>query len=136
MATSTPPARVLTELDHIRITNLLKHPGMAFAAELESVIDNAELVSSYQVPPQLITMNSRVLIADGETHDERTLTLCYPPDTNPDKGFVSVLSPIGTGLLGLVEGQLAQWVTPGGSKGTAKIIKVIFQPEDSGEYLR
>ena len=81
-------------------------------------------------------MNSRVLIADGETHDERTLTLCYPPDTDPDKGFVSVLSPIGTGLLGLVEGQLAQWVTPGGSKGTAKIIKVIFQPEDSGEYLR
>ena len=51
MATSSPPARVLTELDHIRIANLLKHPDMAFAAELESVIDNAELVSSYHVPP-------------------------------------------------------------------------------------
>lgn len=136
MATSSHPARVLTELDHIRITNLLKHPGMAFAAELESVIDNAELVSSYQVLPQLVTMNSQVLIADGETHDERTLTLCYPPDTNPDKGFVSVLSPIGTGLLGLVEGQLAHWVTPGGVQAKAKILKVIFQPEDSGDYLR
>ncbi|MEC5212773.1 regulator of nucleoside diphosphate kinase [Polaromonas sp. CG_9.5] len=136
MATSSQPARVLTELDHIRITNLLKHPGMAFAAELESVIDNAELVSSYKVPPQLVTMNSQVRIADGETHDERTLTLCYPPDTNPDKGFVSVLSPIGTGLLGLVEGQLAHWVTPGGVQVKAKILKVIFQPEDSGEYLR
>ena len=136
MVTSSHPARVLTELDHIRITNLLKHPGMAFAEELESVIDNAELVSSYQVPPQLVTMNSQVVIADGETHDERTLTLCYPPDTNPDKGFVSVLSPIGTGLLGLVEGQVAHWITPGGVQAKAKILKVVFQPEDSGDYLR
>lgn len=135
MATSSPPARVLTELDHIRITNLLKHPGMAFAAELESVIDNAELVSSYQVPPELVTMNSRVTIADGETNEERTLTLCYPPDTDPDKGFVSVLSPIGTGLLGLTEGQMANWTTPGGAQ-KAKVLKVIFQPEHSGEYLR
>ena len=69
MATSSPPARVLTELDHIRIANLLKHPDMAFAAELESVIDNAELVSSYHVPPQLVTMNSRVVIADGDAKD-------------------------------------------------------------------
>lgn len=136
MATSPHPARVLTELDHIRITNLLKHPGMAFAAELESVIDNAELVSSYQVPPQLVTMNSRVLIADGEADDERTLTLCYPPDTDPDKGYVSVLSPIGTGLLGVMAGQMAHWITPGGTQATAKILKVIFQPENSGEYLR
>ncbi len=136
MATSPNPPRVLTELDHIRISNLLKHRDMAFAAELESVIDNAELVSSYKVPPQLVTMNSRVTIADGETHTERTLTLCYPPDTDPDKGFVSVLSPIGTGLLGLVEGQTAHWVTPGGAQANAKIVKVIFQPEDSGEYLR
>ncbi|MEO7160568.1 MAG: GreA/GreB family elongation factor [Polaromonas sp.] len=135
MATSPHPARVLTELDHIRITNLLKHPDMAFAAELESVIDNAELVSSYQVPPQLVTMNSRVMIADGETNGERTLTLCYPPDTDPNKGFVSVLSPIGTGLLGLTEGQMAHWTTPRGAQ-KAEILKVVFQPEHSGEYLR
>lgn len=135
MATSPLPTRVLTELDHIRISNLLKHPDMAFATELESVIDNAELVSSYNVPPQLVTMNSRVSIADEQTQGERTLTLCYPPDTDPEKGFVSVLSPIGTGLLGLTEGQMAHWTTPGGAQ-KAKILKVVFQPEHSGEYLR
>ena len=135
MATSPQPARVLTELDHIRLTKLLKHPGMAFAAGLESVIANAELVSSSQVPPQLVTMNSRVLIADEQTGDVRTLTLCYPPDTDPDTGFVSVLSPIGTGLLGLTEGQLAHWSTPGGTQASAKILKVLFQPDDSKDSL-
>ncbi|MGV8803621.1 MAG: nucleoside diphosphate kinase regulator [Polaromonas sp.] len=136
MAASLPTPRTLTELDHIRISNLLKHPGLSFAAELESVLDNAELVSSYQIPPQLVTMNSRVLIADAQTGNERTLTLCYPPDTDPNTGFVSVLSPVGTGLLGLAEGQVAQWAAPNGTQASAKILKVLFQPEESGEYLR
>ena len=136
MATSLPTPRTLSELDHIRISNLLKHPGMSFAAELESVIDNAELVSSHQIPPHLVTMNSRVLIADAQTGDERTLTLCYPPDTDPNTGFVSVLSPVGTGLLGLAEGEVAQWAAPNGTQASAKILKVLFQPEESGEYLR
>ena len=136
MAASLPTPRTLSELDHIRISNLLKHPGMSFAAELEMVLDNAELVSSHQIPPQLVTMNSRVLIADAQTGDERTLTLCYPPDTDPNTGFVSVLSPVGTGLLGVAEGQVAHWAAPNGTQASAKILKVLFQPEESGEYLR
>ncbi len=136
MATSPHSARVLTELDHVRISKLLKHPGMEFAAELASVIDSAELVSSYDVPPHLVTMNSRVLIADEMLGEERTLTLCYPPDTDPNTGFVSVLSPVGTALLGLAEGQTARWSAPGGEPALAKILKVVFQPEESGDYLR
>ena len=136
MATSPQPARVLTELDHVRISKLLKHPGMAFAAELESVIDNAELVSSYDVPPNLVTMNSRVLIADEVLGEDRTLTLCYPPDADPNTGFASVLSPVGSALLGLAEGQTAHWSAPSGEPASAKILKVVFQPEESGDYLR
>lgn len=135
MATSPSSARVLTELDHVRIGKLLKHPGMAFAAALEAVLDNAELISSYDVPPQLVTMNSRVLIADALLGEERTLTLCYPPEADPNTGFVSVLSPVGTALLGLTEGQTAHWAAPHGAQACATILKVIFQPEESGDYL-
>ena len=136
MATSLQPARVLTELDHVRISKLLKHPGMAFAAELESVLDNAELVSSYDVQASMVTMNSRVLIADDFLGEERTLTLCYPPDADPKTGFVSVLSPVGTALLGLAEGQMAHWIAPNGEQASARILKVVFQPEESGDYLQ
>ena len=136
MATSLQPARVLTELDHIRISKLLKHPGMAFAAELESVLDNAELVSSYDVQASLVTMNSRVLIADEFLGEERALTLCYPPDADPKTGFVSILSPVGTALLGLAEGQMAHWSAPNGEPASARILKVVFQPEESGDYLQ
>lgn len=135
MTTYPQSVRVLTELDHIRISNLLKIPHMAFAVELEAVIDSAELVSSYQAPPSLVTMNTQVLIADAQTGDERELTLCYPHDTNPTAGFVSVLSPVGTGLLGLAENDVAQWTAPNGVRASAKILKVVFQPEESGDFL-
>lgn len=136
MSTPLPTSRTLSELDHIRISNLLKQPGSPFSEDLESALDNAELVSSYQIPPDLVTMNSRVLIADSQIGSERTLTLCYPPDADPNTGFVSVLSPVGTSLLGLAEGQVAEWAAPNGTRATAKILKVLFQPEESGEYLR
>ena len=39
MSFPTPPARLLTELDHVRISNLLRRPGLPLAPELESVIE-------------------------------------------------------------------------------------------------
>lgn len=136
MAISPSSARVLTELDHVRLSKLFNRPGMAFAAELEAVLDNAELISSYDVPPGLITMNSRVLMADQPHAEERILTLCYPPDADLQAGCISVLSPVGTALLGLAEGQLTHWTAPTGVQICAKILKVVFQPEESGDYLR
>jgi regulator of nucleoside diphosphate kinase len=139
MSFSTPPARLLTELDHIRISNLLQRPGPLSAAESESpmadVIDGAELICSYKMPPNVVTMYSQVLMADTETGEERKLTLCYPPDAEPATGFVSVLSPVGTALLGLMVGQVARWTTPHGDPVAAEIRQILFQPEESGDYL-
>lgn len=136
MSVSPLPARVLSELDHIRIANLLKQPGMDFAADLAALLDAAELLSPRALPSDLVTMNSRVRIADHQAGNERELTLCYPHDTNPDTGFVSVLSPVGTSLLGLREGALAHWPMPSGAQASARILKVLYQPEDHGEFLR
>ena len=44
-------------------------------------------------------MYSQLLLADLEDGSRRTLTLCYPVDADSEHGFVSVLSPIGAGLL-------------------------------------
>lgn len=139
---SNQPARLLTELDHIRISKLLQRPGaspqtqtQAEVAKVDDLIHNAELISSYQVPANVVTMYSQVLIADGQTGEQRRLTLCYPHDADPAAGFVSVLSPVGAGLLGLKKGRVARWSTPDGGTATAKIVEILFQPEESGDYL-
>lgn len=139
MSFSTPPTRLLTELDHIRISNLLRGPGLLAAGAPESpaadAIDDAELICSYKMPPDVVTMYSQVLTADSATGEERKLTLCYPPDAEPATGFVSVLTPVGAALLGLKVGQVARWTTPNGDPASAEILQILFQPEESGDYL-
>ena len=136
---SPKTARLLIELDHIRISKLLMRPSSPLSAEaaaqIEDVLQNAELISSYDVPCNVVTMYSQVVIADMPDSTERKLTLCYPTDAEPAKGFVSVFSPVGTSLLGLTVGQLGRWAGPDGKPASALVMSVAFQPEESGDYL-
>ena len=139
MSPSIQSSRLVTELDHLRILNLLRRPGAALVAGpgvvIGAVMDAAELICSYDVPPTVVTMCSQILIADMPDGEPRKLTLCYPTDAKPATGFVSVLSPVGSSLIGLSKGQLAQWLTPDGRTASARVIDILFQPEESGDYL-
>ena len=132
-------SRTLTELDHIRLTNLIRRSLPADSTDgtdlLVDILDNAELVSPRQVPPDTVTMYSQVMMADCETGTHNKLTLCYPHDAEPAKGFISVLSPIGTSLIGLETGATASWNGPDGKRNTAQVQAILFQPEASGDYL-
>lgn len=134
---SSQSARLLTELDHIRISKLLQRPGVSpeTEADVEDLIQGAELISSYKVPANVVTMYSQVLLADGQTGQQRKLTVCYPHDADLAAGFVSVLTPVGLGLLGMAKGQVARWRTPDGGTASAEILDILFQPEESGDYL-
>jgi regulator of nucleoside diphosphate kinase len=123
--------RVLTELDHVRLGKLMSakaHSG------LESLLDFAELMHSREVPADIVTMHSRITIADSRTGQRDAMTLCYPHEADPSKGFLSVLSPVGLSLIGLRLGAIARWKTPGGEEGSARVEEILYQPEASGEY--
>jgi regulator of nucleoside diphosphate kinase len=131
--------RTLTELDHVRLLNLLRRGarGDGYPAQgcaVEDVLDASAIVPSRQVPPDVVTMNSQVLLQNLQTGQRNTLTLCYPADAEPAAGFVSVLSPVGSGLLGLRVGSVARWSTPTGDEKAAEILAILFQPESSGDY--
>jgi regulator of nucleoside diphosphate kinase len=79
-------------------------------------------------------MYSRITITDARTGQRQQLTLCYPGDADPSKGFVSVLSPVGMGLIGLRLGTVAEWKTPGGGAVKARVEEILYQPEASGEF--
>jgi regulator of nucleoside diphosphate kinase len=49
---------------------------------------------------------------------------------------VSVLSPVGSALLGLRVGSIARWSTPAGDEKAAEILAILFQPESSGDYAK
>jgi regulator of nucleoside diphosphate kinase len=49
---------------------------------------------------------------------------------------VSVLSPVGTALLGLRVGGVARWQTPGGDAVALRVDALAYQPEANGELLK
>jgi regulator of nucleoside diphosphate kinase len=101
---------------------------------VEELLDASAVVPSREVPPDVVTMYSRVVLQDTSTGLRTTLTLCYPADADPAIGFVSILSPVGRSLLGLRLGSIARWTTPTGDEKAAEIVRILFQPEASGDY--
>jgi regulator of nucleoside diphosphate kinase len=129
--------RVLTELDHLRLATLSGQSSRARAARfpgIDVLLDEARIVPSRRVEPDIVTMYSQVLLRFAHGGGERKLTLCYPQDAEPRSGFVSVLSPIGQGLLGQRIGARVRWESPDGSQRMAEVRAILFQPEASGDY--
>ena len=131
--------RTLTELDHVRLLNLVRRDrrgdGSPTPREtIEHVLDACAIVPSRQIPPDAVTMYSQVMLQDLVTGVRSKLTLCYPADAEPAAGFVSVMSPVGASLLGQTVGSVARWSIPAGDQRAAEVLAILFQPEASGDY--
>lgn len=131
--------RTLTELDHVRLTHLLRRhkvdkSPLEQAQLSEDTLDCASVVPAHEVSPDVVTMYSQVLLRDLATDQRSKLTLCYPEHADPRADFVSILSPVGWSLLGLTVGAVVRWVSPRGEQGAAELLAILFQPESSGDY--
>lgn len=130
MDTSLNGDRVLTELDFARLR--LKNGQLPTA--LQEQCEFADLLPPQDIPGDVVTMYSRIEIVDMTSLRPQKLTLCYPKDADPERGFISVLSPVGSSLLGQKVGAVAHWRTPHGDECSARVSALLFQPEASGDY--
>lgn len=126
--------RVLSELDHVRIEHLLARSGRHEDDLLHALLADADVVPPEEVPTDVVTMYTQVSVEDPKDGTRRRLAVCYPEDAEPNAGFVSVLSPVGTALLGRRRGETVEWTTPAGDVHSLRIVELLFQPEASGDY--
>ena len=101
----------------------------ALAGELEK----SEAVSSQEVPANVVTMNSKVILRDLDTSEEMTFTLVFPREANIDEGAMSVLAPMGTAILGYAKGDVLELESPAGVR-RIRIEDIPYQPEAAGDY--
>lgn len=127
--------RTLNELDHVRIAKLLD-AGNAAHAPMQDLLDHADQLPPAQIPADLVTMRSRLRVSDADGAAPREISVVYPAEADAAQGRISVLSPLGTALLGLLVGELAQWTLPDGRTASMRVDALLFQPEAAGEYLR
>jgi regulator of nucleoside diphosphate kinase len=91
--------------------------------EVRPLLQVAEVVASDAVPPEVVTMNSQVVLAYESTGVRRRVTLVYPADAQASLDRISVLDPLGMALLGARPGQIIL--------GSLRVEKVVHQPERS-----
>lgn len=132
------PEIIVTESDYERLAAILdsRRSGDPLASSLRAEIDRADVVESTEVPGDLVTMNSRVVLEDPETTERFDVTLVYPSAADFDAGRLSVLAPVGAALLGLRVDQTIDWPLPNGRVRTIRVVSVDWQPEAAGEYDR
>lgn len=129
----------ITKFDLTRLQELLKvaHTFGArdavYLDRLEDELERGHVVGAKEVPADVITMNSRVLLEDEKTNEQFTYTLVFPNDADPTAGKLSVLAPVGTAMLGYGVGQTIEWPTPSGAR-RLKVVSLLYQPEAAGDY--
>ena len=101
-------------------------------AGLAAELERGQVVPTDELPPDVITMNSRVRLIDLDTGEETVYTLVLPEDADIDQNRISVLAPIGTGMLGYRAGDVFEWKVPGG-KRRLKVAGVLHQPKAADE---
>ncbi|NLV25446.1 MAG: nucleoside diphosphate kinase regulator [Deltaproteobacteria bacterium] len=131
----------ITDFDLGRLENLLgkidmtKSRDTSHLEDLEFELGRAEIVDPKKIPPDVITMNSRVRLLDIDSEEEKVYTLVFPHDADPKENKISILAPIGTALLGYRVGDIITWQVPGGTR-QFKVVEIIYQPEAAGDYHR
>ncbi len=92
-------------------------------------IGRARIVPDDRLPADVVGMGSLVRFRDESTGAERTVRLVYPREADIAAGRISILTPIGAGLIGLKQGQSIRWED---RDGHPKVLQVIAVGEDCG----
>jgi regulator of nucleoside diphosphate kinase len=124
---------IITDQDLLRLLPLLDGYASSTTALLDGELWRATVVEQRDVPRDVVTMNSEVVYEDCATGARRTVRIVYPHDADPSRGWISVLAPLGSALLGLRVGQLFDWQLPSGAKSIF-LVEVRYQPEANGDF--
>lgn len=82
---------------------------------LEAELQNAVISDEELVPQDVIRFNSVVTVATDDGW-ENTFELVMPNDKNYQNNKVSVLTPMGSAVMGYAQGDVIDWEFPGGIK--------------------
>lgn len=125
---------LITEKDLLRLRNILSYETSDEFENLEIELERAKIITDLEVPPDLVTMNSRVRFMNLQDKKEMIASIVYPHDANFADGKISVLASLGSALIGLRVGQEINWMFPDGKTRTLKMLEVLYQPEANGHW--
>jgi regulator of nucleoside diphosphate kinase len=109
-------------LSELALSAAHNHPRSS--AMLLAELDRAELREPGDLPEQTVVMNARIDFIDEGSAMRRTVQLVYPCDADIAAGRVSILTPVGAGLIGMTAGRSIRWPDREGRDRVLRILSV------------
>ncbi|MEL7610402.1 MAG: GNAT family N-acetyltransferase [Bacillota bacterium] len=134
---SVPCEIYITQIDKARLKKLIddelhgQTKRDTSLLTLDREINRAKVVDIKRLSPKVVTMNSKALLYLNGKEEE--VSLVYPHEADRIGKKLSVLSPVGTAILGYSEGDDIEWEIPSGTADIT-IKKILYQPEAAGHY--
>lgn len=121
-----PPIHLLDEQADLLGDLALRaeHRVPVVSAMLLAEIDRAEIHDAASLPPDVVTIGAEVEFLDEGSGTQRTVTVVMPNEADIEAGRISILTPMGAGLIGLSAGQSIDWPDLEGRERRIKIIGV------------
>ena len=120
------PRIVLGSTDHETLGRLAR-AGLDRMPELAETLldelDRARVVEDAKLPEDVVRMGARVVYRTNGGA-EQDVTLVYPAEADIALGRISVLTPVGTALIGLRPGQSIAWATRDGRREALTVLSV------------
>jgi regulator of nucleoside diphosphate kinase len=125
---------VITAPDRQRLKQMIRElrtigdPLRYYLDALEQRLKSARIVAHDEIEPDVFTLHSSALITGDSYRNQYSVQVVYADESDPAANKLSVLTPLGTRLLGSREGELLQWRSRFGVR-TARLESILFQPE-------
>lgn len=129
------PALHISESDYDLIAEYamgIRKKSPAMSEQLMEEIDRAVVHSDADLPNNVVTLGAEVEFHDETTGVTRRVRLVMPSDAKVEDGYVSMLTPIGAGLIGLRAGQIIDWPGRDGRARAIKVLDVVQKPLERG----
>jgi regulator of nucleoside diphosphate kinase len=130
----------ITKTDRERLRNLIElirnqkdRANLSYVSRLEDELEYAEVIASENIPPDVVTMRSKVKLKDLDTNEENVYSIVFPDEASFDEGKISILAPLATALLGYKRGNTVEFEAPSRLR-RLEILEILYQPESAGDY--
>jgi regulator of nucleoside diphosphate kinase len=129
----------ITDADRRRLSLALRRLGDSDRGRRENLsslrrrLECAEIVTPAEIPRNVVTLNSRLVLKDLDSRRRLVCTLAEPWDRSAPGDRISVSAPAGTALLGSRVGQIVRWRV-GARDRRFRIEQILYQPEAAGDF--
>lgn len=127
-------------VDFNQIMPLVNASGINYSSRYESIqrvrkkLLSAQTVQPYELPPDVVSMNSVVTLRQIDSTLDCSIQLVYPTFENARENRISLFSALGVTLF---LGKIGEELTYTNWRGThrVQILDIPFQPEANGNYV-